>query len=90
MDLDFECDEMVKVSMIPYMEEIIKNFPEEVGTSIAATPAAEHLCQIREEKDVKLIPEEQAIQFHHTAAKLLFVTTRAHRDIQTAIAFLTT
>ena len=33
---------------------------------------------------------EQAVKFHYTVAKLLFVNTRAHQDIQTAVAFLTT
>ena len=42
MDLDFGNKEMVKVSMIPYMEEIIKSFPEEVGTSVANTLAAKY------------------------------------------------
>ena len=57
MDLDFECKGVVKVSMFPYVDEIIENFPEEVGTSIAATPAAEHLFQMKEDKDAKLVPE---------------------------------
>ena len=34
---------MVKVSMVPYIEEIMNNFPEEMGTLIAMTPAGEHL-----------------------------------------------
>ena len=42
MDLDFENEGMVKVSKIPYVEEIIKTFPEEIGNSFANTPAAEH------------------------------------------------
>ena len=48
------------------MEESIRNFPE-VGTSTAATPAADHFI-----------------------AQLLFVSTRAHRDIQNAVVFLST
>ena len=36
------------------------------------------------------MPEEQAVQFHHTMVKLLFVSNRAQRDIQTAVVFLTT
>ncbi len=34
--------------------------------------------------------EEQALAFHHIVAQLLFMATRARRDIQTAVAFLTT
>ena len=57
------------------MEEIIRNFPEEVGISTAAL-----LLQI--------VYGEQAIEFHHTVAQLLFVSGRACQDIQTAVAFL--
>ena len=38
MDLDFGCKEEAKISMIPYVEEIMKDF-------LAATPAAEYLFQ---------------------------------------------
>ena len=56
------------------------NFPEEVGTSTTATPAANHLLQVRNVKEVKLI--------HHTIAQLLFMNRRACRNIQTAVAFI--
>ena len=75
--------------MIPYFEEITKNFPEEIESSMAVTPAAEHLFEVREKGEAKFIPEEQAIQFHHNITKLLFMSTRARRDIQMAVAFLT-
>ena len=67
-----------------------KNFPEEVKTSTTATPAAEYLFQTIKENKAKYTPEEQAINFHHDVAKLLFVSTRARLDIQKAVAFLTT
>ncbi len=54
------------------------------------TLAADHLFKIREEKDAKPLEEERALAFHHTVAQLLFMATRARRDIQTAVAFLTT
>jgi hypothetical protein len=40
--------------------------------------------------DGRKLPEEQADAFHHTVYQLLFVANRAHRDIQTAVSFLTT
>ena len=45
---------------------------------------------IRDEKEARRLNEEQALAFHHTVAQLLFMATRARRDIQTAVAFLTT
>ena len=56
---------MVKVSMVPYVKESIKNYPEEVRVLTAATPAAEHLFQVRNQQEAKSLPEKQAIQFHH-------------------------
>eukprot|EP00804_Cyclotella_cryptica_P003530 CCRYP_002153-RD/>CCRYP_002153-RD protein AED:0.77 eAED:0.38 QI:0/0/0/1/0/0/3/0/416 len=75
------------LSMSRYTKEVINGFPEVIeGT--AATPAADYLFQTRE--DGKKLPEEQAAAFHRTTAQLLFLSGRARRDIQTAVAFLTT
>ncbi len=54
------------------------------------TPAADHLFKIRDGKESRLLEEERALAFHHTVVQLLFMATRARRDIQTAVAFLTT
>ena len=69
MNLDCGYQGEVKVSMIPYVEEIIENFPKEIGTSTVATPTADHLFQVRNPTDAKLLPEEQAM--------LLIASTRA-------------
>ena len=73
-----------------YIEKLIESFPEEIGSYTAVTPAADHPFQIRDNKEVKLLPKEQAMQFHHIVAQLLFVCVRARQDIQTAITFLST
>ena len=38
---------------------------------------------------MKYLPEENAILFHHTTAQLLFLSSRARKDIHTAVSFLT-
>ena len=55
----------------------------------AASPAAENLFNVRDEKDTKYLPEYQAQNFHHTTAQILFICSRSHRDIKTAVAFIT-
>ncbi len=50
----------------------------------------ERLFDIRDKKDRKLLDKERAMVFHHTTAQLLFMATRARRDIQMTVAFLTT
>ena len=90
MHLKFCSDGSLKVGMVDYVKDVINDFPEDVGRKSYKTPAASHLFQVREEIDKKVLPEEQAVQFHHTVAQLLFLSARARRDIQTAVAFLTT
>ena len=75
--------------MIKYVDKVIKDFPERVTTK-SATPASEHLFDISENDPGKLLPEEQAQDFHHTVAQLLFLCMRARPDLKTAVPFLTT
>ena len=55
-----------------------------------STPASDHLFETKDEKNAIPLPEEQAMVFKHCIAQLLFLSLRACRDIQTAVAFLTT
>ena len=77
------------VSMIKYISKVIAEFPEIIkGTK--ASPAGDHLFQVREDDDRKMLPEEQARQFHRTVAQLLFLCKRARPDIEPLVSFLTT
>ena len=89
MDLDFSTANTLKIGMIKYIKKIHEDFPEDIK-SAAATPAAEHLFNIREVSKDKILPEEQAQSFHHTTAQLLFLCARARPDIRTAVSFLCT
>ncbi len=74
--------------MTPYIDKIISAFPEKI-TGVQSTPAGGHLFQVRPPLETKHLQEEQARNFHHTTAQLLFLS-RVRRDIQTVVAFLTT
>jgi hypothetical protein len=89
IDLEFREDGNLDVSMVKYLKGVIEGFPEQI-TGKSPTPAGDRLFDIRDEKERKLLDEERAVAFHHTTAQLLFMATRARRDIQTAVAFLTT
>jgi hypothetical protein len=89
VDMEFRQDGTLGVSMIPYLKNVIAEFPELISGK-SPTPAADHLFKIRDTKDTKPLEEERALAFHHTVAQLLFMATRARRDKQTAVAFLTT
>jgi hypothetical protein len=89
MILDYSCEGKVIINMAEYIKSIVEDFPEEI-TGFRATPAADHLFDVRDPSDARPLPEEQARAFHHTVAQLLFLSARARRDIQPATAFLTT
>ena len=76
MDLDYSSAGKVRVSMIKYLARLLEEFPEVIKGG-AATPHADHLFRVREEGEAKLLPEEQALIFHHTVAQLLFLSARA-------------
>jgi hypothetical protein len=89
VDLEFEQDGRLNVSMVNYLKNVIEVFPEQI-VGRAATPAGERLFDIRDEKEARSLEEERAIAFHHTTAQLLFMAAQARRDIQAVVAFLTT
>jgi hypothetical protein len=75
--------------MIEYFKNIIDDFPEEI-IAMKTSPAQDHLFDVHDPSKAKLLPEEQAIAFHHDTAQLLLLSARARWDIQPATAFLTT
>ena len=87
MHLDFTEPGVLQVDMSKYIDEIIEDFPEEVNKS-SPSPHTDALFKIKEEEDAMILPEEQAVQFHHTTAQVLFLATRAWKDIQTSMSFL--
>ena len=89
VDMEFNEDGTLGVSMIKYLKSVINEFPEIIKER-AATPAHDKLFVIRDKKEARPLKEDQALAFHHTVAQLLFVATQARQDIQTAVAFLTT
>jgi hypothetical protein len=89
MTLDCTVPGQVKVTMLPYVKEIVENFTKQSGDlKTATTPAAEHPFKI--DNDAVKLSEEMGKVFHNFVAKCLFLTKRARPDIHTAVAFLTT
>ena len=89
MNIDFSNKGKLQVSMIPYLLNVLKEFPEELEAD-ALSPAPDNLFRVRPENEARYLTEEQAQQFNRTVAQLLFLSARARRDIQTDVAFLTT
>lgn len=89
MTLDYSVEGEVTFSQVPYICEMLEEFPEELG-SAAATPASENLFKVDEASSAPKLSVERSAIFHQFVAQLLFVSSRSRRDIQTAVAFLTT
>ena len=73
MDIDWLTKPGVMIiSMIKYLQKIIEEFPEVIKLT-RSSPAGDHLFEVREEADHKVLLEEQASQLHRTVAQLLFI-----------------
>lgn len=66
MYADFSEEEIAKISMIKHVQKAINKGIEKT----APAPSSNHLFQIRHDKVTErlgtFLPEEQAIQFHHS------------------------
>jgi hypothetical protein len=71
--------------MVPYFQDIVDEFPEDLGKP-ASTPAAIHLFD--EFDDPVLLDEGQKKMFH-TVAKVLWGTIRARYDLLPDLSYLT-
>ena len=74
--------------MIPYIVDLIDQFPDDHKYSKRATPASASLFKL--ESSEKFLPDRDKKVFHTYAAKLLYLTKHARPDIAIAVAFLTT
>ena len=79
----------VCISMEEYLRGVLDDFPEEI-TETPETPAASNLFTVREDSKRELLDDTRARSFHYAVAQLLFTGIRCRKDVQTAIAFLTT
>ena len=67
MDLDYSKESVMNIFMIKYMQNILDSFPEVIRCSrISLT--VEHLFQIWDEEETKVLTENQAqICYHYMA-----------------------
>jgi hypothetical protein len=89
MTLDYATKGEVKVTMVDYLKGVLNDF-QEVIEGHAQTSAADNLFTVRPDDERTTLDEERARAFHHSVAQLLFASSRARKDIQLAVSFLTT
>ena len=66
MQLDYSEPGIFGVSMIPYIDSILEDFPEEI-TKSSPCPHNQNLFRIRDENEAKYLPEDQAMKFRISA-----------------------
>ena len=86
MVFDFNTARKVKVTMPKYVDELMKEYEDIIGT--AKTPANGNLFSVSEES--RQVDEESKAYFHTGVAKLLYLSKRARPDILTAVSWLCT
>ena len=90
MNLDYTTKGLCKVTMMDYIEEVIKTFgkmyPKKTVTNTSATPS--DLFVVKEY--FNKLTKEKSEQFHSVVANIIFATKRASTDTVTAVSFLKT
>ena len=72
VELDLFIDGKVKVSIIPDLNDILRDFQEHLGTA-SASPADKNMLKVQPKEEARPLPEEQAVAFHHVVAHLIFM-----------------
>ena len=88
MTFDYTILGKVKITMPDFVQGVLDECPEDLMKGPSSTPAANHLFNV--DPECKKLGNEKASRFHHFTAKLLYLSMRAHPDLQTAVSFLTT
>lgn len=85
MILDFLIAGVLKLNMVAYIKQMIKDSPEKLE-SVSCPWSAEKLFKVNETSP--LLKEPRWLQFHTFVMKCMFLCKRARQDIQPAITFL--
>jgi hypothetical protein len=90
MTLDYSENEVFQIDMQEYVEEMIKEFPYDLGDKKVKYPWDQNLFKVwKDEKNTQLKDKDHEI-LHTFVTKGLFLAKRARSDIMPCIAFLTT
>jgi hypothetical protein len=88
MQLDFSNKSKVVMTMHDYIDELIKEVPEDLLSGKASTPVSNFLFNVTPK--CSKLDNKTSVMYHHLTAKLLYFSKRACPDILTAASFLCT
>ena len=88
IQFDFTQNGKVIMTMDDYIQELIKEVPDDLFKGTAASPAGNHLFNVN--PNCEKLDNETAVIYHHLTAKLLYLAKRIRPDLLTAVSFLCT
>ena len=74
MKMDFSTHGQVVLTMTEYIDSLIKEIPPNLTKGASTTPAAGHLFTTN--ADAQKLYEDQASEYHHLIAKILYLAKR--------------
>jgi hypothetical protein len=88
IQIDFSKRGKVIMSMFNYIDELLKECPENLMKGASSTGASSHLYNVNEQAEK--LDNETSVMYHRLTAKLLYLLKQTHPDLQTPLSFLTT
>ena len=88
MDMEYSTPGQVEILMVPYINDIIDSFPEDV-TGAWVTSVMNYLFEVKSSQDWKHLRDVQVIEFRYCVATILHTGNQARHDIQAPVAFMT-
>jgi hypothetical protein len=85
---DFTEPGKVAMTMFDFIDELLKECPDDLMKGTSVSPAAGHLFDVN--PDCDKLDEQTATLYHHLTAKLLYLSKRTRPDLQPTVAFLST
>jgi hypothetical protein len=85
---DFLTDKKVTMTMNDFIQELIKECPDNLMKGTSTTPAPAHLFAV--DRDCEKPKDDERVIFHHLTAKILYLAKKTRPDLLTAVSFLST
>jgi hypothetical protein len=85
---DFTQKGKVTMTMNDFIQELLKECPDDLMKGTSTTPAALHLFAVN--PDCEKLDSDTSTMYHHLTAKLLYLSKRTRPDLQLAVSFLST
>lgn len=81
---DFLIEKKVTMTMNDFIQELIKECPDNLMKGTSTTPAPAHLFAV--DRDCEKPKDDERVIFHHLTAKILYLAKETRPDLLTAVS----